>query len=129
MAIVNICGICGGSVHTHAPKDWHPTKRARRAERDMQAHLKSHSFAEVLRYEIRQDLEQVPDDQRPAIIRDLYRTLLGTTESRVFRLNDTDGHGTYTIDEALGTIDAYRLWLTAERCGRAHCTHTAADSV
>lgn len=122
--MVNICGICGGSVHTRAPNDWHPTKRARRAERDMQAHLKSHSFAEVLRYEIRQDLDQVPEDQRPAIIRDVYRTLLGTTEDRVFTLNDTDGRGMYTIDEVLGSAGTYRLWLTAERCGGAHCTHT-----
>lgn len=123
-AMVSICGICGGSVHTRVPRDWHPTKRARRAERDMQAHLKSHSFAEVLRYEIRQDLDQVPEDQRPGIIRDVYRTLLGTTEDRVFRLNDTDGRAMYTIDEVLGSAETYRLWLTAERCGGAHCTHS-----
>ena len=127
--MVNICGICGGSVQTHAPTHWHPIRRARRAERDMQAHLKSHSFAEVLRYEIRQDLDQVPEEQRPAIIRDVYRTLLGTTENRVFRLNATDGRGLYSVDDVLGTIETYRLWLAARRCGRAHCRHAADDSV
>ena len=46
--------------------------------RDMQTHIQAtHSFAEVLRFEIRQDLDQVPDDQRPTIVRDIYRNLLG----------------------------------------------------
>lgn len=123
--MVNICVICGGPVHTQAPRDWHPSKRARRAERDMQAHLKSHSFAEVLRHEIRQDLDMVPEDQRPAIIRDLYRTLLGTTRNSVFRLNEPDGQGVYSIDEALASIETYRLWLSAGQCGRAHCPQHA----
>jgi hypothetical protein len=119
--IVITCGICGGVVRSRTPLDWHPGKRARRAERDMQAHLKTHSFAEVLRYEIRQDLDQVPEEQRPIIVRDIYRSLLGTTRDNQFVLNEPDSVGVYSIDEALGDMDAYRLWRAANGCGDPGC--------
>ena len=57
------------------PPNWHPSKQLRHAQRDMAAHLKTHSFAEVLRFEIRQDLDQVPEEQRAGIFRDIYRNL------------------------------------------------------
>jgi hypothetical protein len=81
----------------------------------------THSFAELLRYEIRQDLDQVPEEQRPAIVRDVYRGLLGTTKNGRYALDDADSRGVYTIDEALGDIDLYRLWGNAARCGDPHC--------
>jgi hypothetical protein len=80
-----------------------------------------HSFAEMLRFEIRQDLEQVPDDQRPLIVRDIYRHLLGYETSEGFRLDTADGRAVYSIDEALGDIQLYRLWRVANRCFEACC--------
>ena len=119
--IVITCGICGGLIRSATPANWHPGKRARRVERDMQAHLKTHSFAELLRYEIRQDLDQVPEEQRPTIVRDIYRSLLGTTSDQKFTLDETDGRGLYSIDEVLGDIDTYHLWRSANVCGDPRC--------
>ena len=82
----------------------------------------THSFAELLRYEIRQDLDQVPEEQRPAIVRDVYRGLLGSSKNGQYALDDTDGRGVYTIDEALGDIDAYHLWRSANRCADPRCS-------
>jgi hypothetical protein len=118
---VIICGICGGQIRSTAEAGWHLGKVARRAERDVKAHLRTHSFAELLRYEIRQDLEEVPDEQRAAIVRDIYRSLLGTTCGNEYSLNATDGRGTYSIDEVLGGIEVYRLWRAANSCGDPGC--------
>jgi hypothetical protein len=115
------CGICGGLIRSEIPPNWHPGKRARRAERDLQAHLRTHSFAELLRYEIRQDLDQVPEEQRPTIIRDVYRALLGTTRDNVFTLDAADGEGVFSIDEVLSSVHAYRLWRAANACGDPRC--------
>ena len=87
----------------------------------MQAHMRTHSFAELLRFEIRQDLEEVPEEQRPVIVRDIYRSLLGTTTAARFSLNDVDGQGIYTIDDALGDLALYRLWRRANRCSDPGC--------
>ena len=116
------CGICGGLIRSDIPANWHPHKKAAFAESDMQAHMRTHSFAELLRFEIRQDLEEVPEDQRPVIVRDIYRSLLGTTTGTRFTLNDTDAQGMYTIDDVLGGVDLYRLWRSANRCWYPGCT-------
>jgi len=89
----------------------------------MQAHLDTHSFAEVLRFEIRQDLEEVPDEQRPTIVRDIYRSLLGTVTDAGFTLNDADGVAAYSLDEAIGGLEVYQLWRNANRCGLGACRH------
>ena len=91
----------------------------------MQRHLTTHSFAELLRFEIRQDLEQVPEDQRPWIVRDIYRSLLGSFHNRRYVLDAADGQGVYTIDEALGDIELYRLWQSSNRCGDPNCAPTS----
>jgi len=128
MSMSHNCGICGDLVRSEIEASWHPRtwqhgKWAQVAERDMRAHLDTHSFAEVLRFEIRQDLEEVPDEQRPTIVRDIYRSLLGTTAHRRFTLNDSDGVGVYSIDEALGDLAMYRLWRNANNCGVEGCRH------
>jgi hypothetical protein len=119
--IVTTCGICGDVVRSTVGQNWHPRKRALRAHRDMQEHLMTHSFAELLRYEIRQDLQQVPEEQRPTIVRDIYRGLLGTTRDGRFELGDRDGLGVYSIDEVLGDLELYRMWRAANRCGDPSC--------
>jgi hypothetical protein len=119
--MVNTCGICGDVVRSDVPATWHPSKQMRRAQRDMQSHMKTHTFAEVLRFEIRQDLDQVPDEQRPSIVRDVYRALLGRATEGEYVLGDADSRGVYSIDEALGTVGTYRLWRTADTCGLPGC--------
>jgi hypothetical protein len=119
--MVNSCGICGNLIRTEVPPNWHPAKQQRRAQRDMAAHLKTHSFAEVLRFEIRQDLDQVPEEQRGSIVRDVYRALLGKMVEGQFVLGDADAMGVYSIDEVLGAMAMYRLWRTAASCGMPGC--------
>jgi len=121
VTLVKPCGICGGLVRSDIPLNLHPRKKAAVAESDMQAHLRTHSFAELLRFEIRQDLEEVPEDQRPVIVRDIYRSLLGTTTGTCFTLGETDGLGVYAIDDVLGDIELYRLWRSANSCGDPGC--------
>ncbi len=123
--IVTTCGICGDLVRSMVGSHWNPGRRALRAYQDMQAHLNTHSFAELLRFEIRQDLDQVPEEQRPSIIRDVYRGLLGTTRGNVYALDAADGVSAYSIDEVLGDTDLYRLWRSANTCGDPHCTQHA----
>ena len=118
---ITTCGICGDLVRSHMGPDLHPRLQAHQALCDMQAHLNTHSFAELLRWEIRQDLDQVPEEQRPAIVRDIYRSLLGTTRDTQFSLNESDGRGVYSIDEVLGAIETYSLWRTANQCGDPRC--------
>jgi hypothetical protein len=120
--MVNTCGICGDVVRTDVSPNWHPIRQLRRAQRDMQRHMDTtHSFAEVLRYEMRQDLEQVPDEQRPSIVRDVYRSLLGTTTDGVYALGSEDSVAAYGVDEVLGSLPLYQLWLSAEVCGLRDC--------
>ena len=120
--IVSTCGICGDLVRSMVGSHWNSGKRALRAYQDMQAHLDTHSFAELLRFEIRQDLDQVPEEERPSIIRDVYRGLLGASRDNVYSLDFADGQGVYTIDEVLGDIGVYRMWRSANACGDPHCT-------
>ena len=61
------------------------------------------------------------DDQRPTIVRDIYRSLLGATDQPGFALGDTEAVGMYSIDEVLGDIATYRLWQSANRCGAPGC--------
>jgi hypothetical protein len=119
--IVTTCAICGDLVRSAVDLTWKASKKARQAHHDMQEHLMTHSFAELLRHEIRQDLDQVPEEQRASIVRDVYRGLLGTTRDGRFTLSDTDSLGVYSIDEALGDLEMYRLWRTANRCGAPAC--------
>jgi hypothetical protein len=119
--IVTTCGICGDLVRSTVAPDWNAGRRALRAYRDMRQHLTKHSYPELLRFEIRQDLDQVPEEQRPWIIRDIYRSLLGTTEEHEYSLDAPDGRAAYSIDEALGSIEMYRLWQSASRCGDPRC--------
>jgi hypothetical protein len=119
--IVTTCGICGDLVRSEVRPHWKPSKKALRAQKDMQAHLMTHSFAELLRFEIRQDLDQVPEEQRPTIVRDIYRGLLGTVRDGRFELDEADGVGRYTIEEALGAFEMYRLWRAASQCGDPGC--------
>ena len=123
MTTTNTCEICGGVIESRIPSNWHPSKLARRAESDLAVHLRTHSFAEILRHEIRQDLDQVPDDQRPTIVRDIYRNLLGTHTGDAYQLNEADGRGIYSIDEVLGSLDLYNLWRAANRCHMDYCAH------
>jgi len=119
--MIRPCGICGGLVRTNIPSNLHPRKKAAFVESDMQAHMRTHSFAELLRFEIRQDLQEVPEDQRPVIVRDIYRSLLGTTTDGRFTLNDADRQGVYPIADVLGDVDVYRLWRSANGCGDPGC--------
>ena len=119
--IVATCAICGEVVRSMVGANWNPGRRALRAYQDMQAHLNTHSFAELLRFEIRQDLDQVPEDERPSIIRDVYRGLLGTSRDNVYSLDAMDGLSAYSIEEALGDAELYRLWRSANACGDPRC--------
>jgi len=119
---ITTCGICGDLVHSDTGASVQPGLRVVQVLRDLQAHLSTHSFAELLRWEIRQDLDQVPEEQRPTIVRDIYRSLLGTTRDNAFTLNDADARGVYSIDEVLGDLDVYRMWRNASRCGDPRCS-------
>ena len=120
--MINTCAICGNSVESDVPMNWHPGKLLQRAERDMQAHLAMHSLAELLRYEIRKDLDEVPEEQRPEIVRDVYRQLLGSNAGGCYALGEADSRAMYSIDEVLGGVDVYRLWQAASRARRAVVT-------
>ena len=109
------CLICGRTVEAHASQSANGGERSRRVQNALRHHLEQHSFAEVLRYEIRQDLDQVPCEQRAIIVRDIYRQLLGRFTNGRFSLGAADSLSVYSIDEALGSIAMYTLWLQYPR--------------
>jgi hypothetical protein len=119
--IVSTCDICGDVVRSRVGLHWNSGRRALRAYEDMQAHLNTHSFAELLRFEIRKDLDQVPEEQRPSIIRDVYRGLLGSTRDGTYSLDAADGVSVYSIEETLANAEIYGMWLSANRCGHPNC--------
>jgi hypothetical protein len=79
-------------------------------------HLRSHPAPVQALFWLRRFLGDVPPGERAAAVRRIYtdlRALWGEYDSR----------GMYSIDEALGTAGAYRLWLDAHRCSYTPCRH------
>jgi len=115
------CRLCGYLVEADVPSSWAPDEVMSYARNAMQEHLGGHAPAELVRFQIRENLSELPEDDRSSVIRGIYRELLGRMEGDTFVLGKSDSQGLYTIDEVLGSIDFHRLYQSSIRCESEEC--------
>jgi hypothetical protein len=84
-------------------------------------HLRSHPEPEQARFWLRRFLEDVRPGERAVAVKRIYSELRALW-------GDQDCRSAYTVEEALGSVSLYRLWLAANRCSYAECTHTEVRS-
>jgi hypothetical protein len=111
-----ICEICGEGIYVDAENVQTWSGFGAVVERAATEHLASHPAAVVERFLLRKHLDDLADDVRPLAVKQVYddlRELWG----------DADRRGVYSIDEALGSVEVYRLWCSANRCKWERCRH------
>jgi len=111
-----ICEICGAGIYVDAEQIKTLSGFGEIFERAANEHLASHPTPVVERFLLRKHLEELAPDVRGLAVKQVYaelRELWG----------DEDRRGVYTIDEALGSLDLYRLWCHANRCTWENCRH------
>lgn len=122
MSTIVECRVCGDIVEARVPGGWHPSKLRRRTEWAMREHLRSHSAPEIFRRFLRDRLAGESPERRLAIVRTLYRSILGDTmEDGSFEPSSPDGVGRYAIDEVLNLVSIHRLWHVARDCSAPTC--------
>jgi hypothetical protein len=84
-------------------------------------HLRSHPAPEQARFWLRRFLEDVRPGERAVAVKRIYSELRALW-------GDQDSRSAYTLEEALGSVSLYRLWLTANRCSYAQCRHAEVGS-
>jgi hypothetical protein len=86
-----------------------------------QQHLRAHPEAEQERFWLRRFLEDVRPGERAVAVKRIYSELRALW-------GDQDNRSAYTVEEALGSVSTYRLWLAASRCSCAACRHAEVTS-
>lgn len=103
------CGICGALV-VDGTASWlrrKPPPLPAREARD--AHLLlHHSAAERMRAAFRAVLPHIPPEEREAAVLAFYRRLQSA-------LDRVDREGVFGLEESLGSVAVYRLWIEANR--------------
>ena len=120
---VGACHICGREIRAHFEPGSGSIDVIRTARAAAERHLRAHTAAEWARAKLRNALPYLPAAQRRALVRDIYTDLL-------HEWGDRDRRGSYSIEEALGSVAVHRLWQEANACGAPDCRHlaTPADS-
>src|SRR5919199_5414732 len=90
----------------------------RAARAAAERHLRAHTAAERARAKLRNALPYLPAAQRRLLVRDVYTDLL-------HQWGDQDRRGSYSIEEALGSVAMHRLGQEANACGAPDCRHLA----
>ena len=116
--VVGTCHICGRDIRAHFEPGLGSIDVIRAARAAAERHLRAHTAAERARAKLRQALPYLPAAQRRMLVRDVYTDLLR-------QWGDQDRRGTYTIEEALGSVAMHRLWQEATACGAPDCRHLA----
>jgi hypothetical protein len=111
------CAICQELIRFEPPAGTLDKEQLQHAfEQAAQAHLRTHPAVVQARFWLRRFLDDVAPAERAAAVREIY------TELR--RLwGATDSVGVYTVADALGAVEVYRLWLAADRCSDDGCRH------
>jgi hypothetical protein len=111
-----VCEICGEAIYVESERGGSWGAFHAILERAATEHLASHPTAVVERFLLRKHLDELAPDVRPLAVKQVYadlRELWG----------DEDRRGVYSIDEALGSLEVYRLWCASNRCTWEHCRH------
>jgi hypothetical protein len=113
-----ICEICGDAIYVevqHGQTAW-AGGFSDAVERAAAAHIATHPTPVVERFLLRKHLDEIAPDVRPAAVKQVYGELREMW-------GDSDTRGMYSIDDVLGSIDVYRLWVDAARCTWERCRH------
>jgi hypothetical protein len=115
--LVDECAICGEPIYTS--ESGRPSlERARRLSRQLAEHLLSHSATDRMRLAFHAILSGMPMELRLSALRRFNHAVQAL-------LPELESEGVFGIDEALGSVKLYRLWLEArqrsmERCNDPH---------
>ena len=116
--LVGACHICGREIRAHFEPGLGSIDVIRAARGAIEGHLRAHTAAERARAKLRNVLLYLPAVQRRMLVRDVYTDLL-------HQWGDQDRRGSYSIEEALGSVALHRLWQAATACGAPDCRHLA----
>jgi hypothetical protein len=116
--VVGACHICGRDIRAHFEPGLGSIDVIRAARAAAERHLRAHTAAERARAKLRNALPYLPAAQRRLLVRDIYTDLL-------HEWGDQDRRGSYSIEEALGSVAMHRLWQAATACGAPDCRHLA----
>ncbi len=106
--VVGVCGICHDEIRVEvAEQELDPSLSVREA---VEEHLATHSNAEIAGFHLRATVPLLPQPARGRAARALASALRRGA-------GDDDQVAVYSIEEALGSVEMYRLWLAAERQG------------
>ena len=121
---VATCAICEEPIWMEMPEtssSLDVPKLQRELSLLTEEHLRSHPGPVQARFWLRRFLDDVPPAERRIAVKEIYGALRALW-------GDQDSRGVYTIDEALGTAAAHRLWVAANRCSYPACRHAAEPS-
>ena len=116
--LVGACHICGREIRAHVEPGLGTIDVIRAARAAAERHLRAHTAAERARAKLRNALLYLPAAQRRMLVRDVYTDLLR-------QWGDQDRRGSYSIEEALGSVALHRLWQAVTACGAPDCRHLA----
>jgi hypothetical protein len=115
-----ICEICGDPIYVEIGREHESASWlggfSQAVERAAAAHIATHPTPVVERFLLRKHLDEIAPDVRPAAVKQVYAELREMW-------GDEDRRGMYSIDEVLGEVTVYRLWLDASRCTWDRCHH------
>jgi CheY-like chemotaxis protein len=114
---VGTCPICGAAPTAEVDPSASLARRLRVVHAARQAHVLSHSAAEIGRVPLRQRLQQLPVHRRDILTDWLYRDLFHDW-------GDQDRQAVHSVDEVLSSPALHRLWYTAFDCSYPGCRHT-----
>jgi len=110
---LGMCAICGESIWVDVCDDvdrWDAARFAAEFNVLAAEHIRLHPRQVLARFCLSRFHHDIRPSQRALAVRQVYRDLRAD-------LGDEDGQGVYTIDDALGSVSMYRLWLSAHRYG------------
>jgi hypothetical protein len=106
---VGMCAVCGESIWVDDCDDvdrWDAARFAEEFSVLAADHIRSHPRQALARFCLNRFRDDARPSQRALAVRQVYRELCALS-------GDEDSHPVYTIDEALGSVSMYRLWLAS----------------
>ncbi len=118
--LVTECAICGEPIYTSGSNNQALEKERRHVTAQLANHMLAHSSTERMRLALRAVLPAMTQELRLTALRRFYRAVLPSMSEHQFT-------ATYGIDEALGSIELYRLWLESGHCNKGRCDEGQRD--
>ncbi len=113
------CNICGRSIRLDPSAIKHAQNVLSAAQAALREHVEEHSPLQVAHYHLRVLAGSgVREEFRPPLLKAVFGEILAA-------LGEDERRGPYTVDDALGGVELYRLWHDAHACTSPVCRHAA----